>query len=351
MGRSGKMEMLAAKCSVCGGDVQMDASMQSGTCLYCGAKMVFEEAVKNAGKRERAQALLRMGWDALAIHNCKEALRYANQALEKGADWHEGYFLKGLVLAEEQLNGQKQDSGYFHYIRRALEMAHQETNEQKIVLGYLERFLQTAKAFRAKHETFFGSISAQDSWWIELCQKDLDLFCWMRDVLRTLEETPRRNALELEVCRNIIDICRIVLGDPLKGAAHGMAGRLLSQSQRNELIALCQEQFEVLKRLDYALARQMQQQPLLLEQARLQQAAAMEKKKLIKAELIVLGIFLVFLAATALAIGVKGLEAFLAGLIFLALPIFGGIALVRGRKISQVTRQLRQLEQALAKER
>ena len=79
------MEMVAARCSVCGGDVQMDASMQSGTCLYCGAKMVFEEAIKNAGERARAHALLRLGWDALAVHNWKEAMRYAGQALEQGA--------------------------------------------------------------------------------------------------------------------------------------------------------------------------------------------------------------------------------------------------------------------------
>ena len=96
------MEMVAARCSVCGGDVQMDASMQSGTCLYCGAKMVFEEAIKNAGERARAHALLRLGWDALAVHNWKEAMRYAGQALEQGADCCEGYFLKGMALAEEQ---------------------------------------------------------------------------------------------------------------------------------------------------------------------------------------------------------------------------------------------------------
>lgn len=342
------MEMVAARCSVCGGDVQMDASMQSGTCLYCGAKMVFEEAIKSAGERERARSLLRLGWDALAVHNWKEAKRYAGQALEQGADCHEGYFLKGLALAEEQLQGQSQDSGYLHYIQRALEMARQDANAQETALGYLERFLQTANAFRAKHEASIRGISAQDSWWIPLCLKDLELYCWMRGALGALEQSQRKSALELELAKQMIDICRTVLGDPVKGGAYA-AGHLLSQGQRSELTALCWEQFEVLKNLDYPLARQLEQQPLLLQRAQFQQAAAMEKGKLVKAELITLGIFLGFLAIEALAIGMQGMGAFFGGQILLFLPIFGGIALVRGRRISRIVRQLRQIEQALAK--
>lgn len=344
------MEMVAARCSVCGGDVQMDASMQSGTCLYCGAKMVFEEAIKNAGERARAHALLRLGWDALAVHNWKEAMRYAGQALEQGADCCEGYFLKGMALAEEQLQSQSQDSGYLHYIQRALEMARQKADGQEIALKYLERFLQTAKAFRAKHEASMRGISVQDSWWIPLCLKDLEVFGWMRDALAGIAgPAQRKEALELELSKLIIDVCRTVLADPLKGAAYGMAGRLLSQSQRSGIAALCQEQFEVLKKLDYPLARQLEQQPLLLQREQLRQAIALEKRKLVKAELIILGIFAGFSAAAALVIGARGLEAFFAGQALLFFPICGGIALVRGRRISRAARQLRQIEQELAR--
>ena len=105
----------------------------------------------------------------------------------------------------------------------------------------------------------------------------------------------------------------------------------------------------MLKKLDYPLARQLEQQPLLLQREQLRQAIALEKRKLVKAELIILGIFAGFSAAAALVIGARGLEAFFAGQALLFFPICGGIALVRGRRISRAARQLRQIEQELAR--
>lgn len=42
-----KESFIAAKCSQCGADIQVDAQRESGFCSYCGAKYVTEKVVHN----------------------------------------------------------------------------------------------------------------------------------------------------------------------------------------------------------------------------------------------------------------------------------------------------------------
>lgn len=42
-----KERFIAAKCSQCGADIQVDAQRESGFCSYCGAKYVTEKVVHN----------------------------------------------------------------------------------------------------------------------------------------------------------------------------------------------------------------------------------------------------------------------------------------------------------------
>jgi len=40
------MPFVPAKCTSCGGEIQLDDQRESGFCAYCGTKVVFKEAVQ-----------------------------------------------------------------------------------------------------------------------------------------------------------------------------------------------------------------------------------------------------------------------------------------------------------------
>ena len=92
------MAMIAAKCTNCGANIQVDETKEAGICESCGTAFVTEKAINNyntyistnndfSGANinvtgASVENLIKMAENAIEAGNGKEAIDYANRALE-----------------------------------------------------------------------------------------------------------------------------------------------------------------------------------------------------------------------------------------------------------------------------
>ncbi len=104
------MPLVAAKCTQCGANIEVDDSKEAGICKYCGTAFITEKAITNyntyitnnnnfAGANINVMGanvdnLIKMAENAIEAGNGKEAIDYANRALEINTESSKSWLLK-----------------------------------------------------------------------------------------------------------------------------------------------------------------------------------------------------------------------------------------------------------------
>lgn len=108
------MPLVAAKCTQCGANIEVDDTKEAGICKHCGTAFITEKAINNyntyitnnnnfAGANINVvggdiKNLLDIAKTSLNGGNGKEAFDYANKTLEIKADCHEAWLIKMKAL-------------------------------------------------------------------------------------------------------------------------------------------------------------------------------------------------------------------------------------------------------------
>ena len=94
------MGLVALRCPNCGGEVQMDSSLASGFCTYCGCKIVNENAVVGKVTLNRADELvnsLKLARAALIDGDRQACQSYVNTALVIEPESSDAWFIKAVL--------------------------------------------------------------------------------------------------------------------------------------------------------------------------------------------------------------------------------------------------------------
>ena len=98
------MPLISAKCPNCGGDIQLDDSHEFGFCLYCGAKVMFKDAVQKIKGNVTVEGIaglekLLENADTyfLKLGNAEEALKILTYVTEKYPESWEGWYKLGQI--------------------------------------------------------------------------------------------------------------------------------------------------------------------------------------------------------------------------------------------------------------
>lgn len=104
------MPLVAAKCTQCGANIEVDDTKEAGICKYCGTAFITEKAINNyntyitnnnnfAGANINVVGgdvdnLIELAKSALEINNEKDTLKYCEKALEINVKSAEAWFIK-----------------------------------------------------------------------------------------------------------------------------------------------------------------------------------------------------------------------------------------------------------------
>lgn len=104
------MPLVAAKCTQCGANIEVDDTKEAGICKYCGTAFITEKAINNyntyitnnnsfAGANINVVGgdvdnLIELAKNALEINNEKDTLKYCEKALEINVKSAEAWFIK-----------------------------------------------------------------------------------------------------------------------------------------------------------------------------------------------------------------------------------------------------------------
>lgn len=104
------MPLVAAKCTQCGANIEVDDTNEAGICKYCGTAFITEKAINNyntyitnnnnfAGANINVVGgdvdnLIELAKNALEINNEKDTLKYCEKALEINVKSAEAWFIK-----------------------------------------------------------------------------------------------------------------------------------------------------------------------------------------------------------------------------------------------------------------
>lgn len=106
------MAFVNAKCTNCGGDIQLDDTKKNGFCLHCGTKIKVEDAIKKVkiDSTDNIEKYLKLARNANDGGNNSETEKYCNMILEIDNNNVEVWFLKGVsvgwqsTIANNRLN-------------------------------------------------------------------------------------------------------------------------------------------------------------------------------------------------------------------------------------------------------
>lgn len=123
------MGLVAAKCTQCGANIEVDDTKEAGICKYCGTAFITEKAITNynayitnnnnfAGANINIvggdiENLLELARNSLEINNEKETLKYCEKALEIDVKNSDAWFIKmqaekiRVVKAEKSIENAK----------------------------------------------------------------------------------------------------------------------------------------------------------------------------------------------------------------------------------------------------
>lgn len=124
------MPLVAAKCTQCGANIEVDDTKEAGICKYCGTAFITEKAINNYVvnntyninnaniiiQSKNIDNLKKLGNDELKRHNYDKAYDYFGEALEIDGDDAECIFKRNII---DQLIDDSDDLAYM-YITKIL---------------------------------------------------------------------------------------------------------------------------------------------------------------------------------------------------------------------------------------
>jgi len=95
------MAYVAAKCTTCGSDLQLDNNLESGFCMHCGDKIIFKDAINPiiVDDRHMIRTWMDMGMKASNVGNQEEAYSYFTKVIENDPQNWEAIYFKGVAAA------------------------------------------------------------------------------------------------------------------------------------------------------------------------------------------------------------------------------------------------------------
>ena len=152
------MPFVAAKCTQCGANIEVDDSKEAGICKFCGTAFITEKAITNyntyvtnnnnfAGANINVvggdiKNLLEIANNSLNGGNGKEAFDYANKALEINTNSSEAWLIKMKALEYMGTIGDPRISEVITYGKNAMDNEtdnKKEETERDVYSYYLSR--------------------------------------------------------------------------------------------------------------------------------------------------------------------------------------------------------------------
>lgn len=94
------MELVSARCTNCGGEIQLDKDKETGYCLHCGSKVVVKDAIKNIriDNSHLVDNYYTILNSALESGNYSEVEKYCNKIIEITPNDSNAWYLKGKAV-------------------------------------------------------------------------------------------------------------------------------------------------------------------------------------------------------------------------------------------------------------
>ena len=99
------MGLVALTCPKCGGEIQMDSSLTSGFCIYCGAKIINDKAVVGKVTLNRQDELIncvKLARASLVDGDRVDCKTYTDKALMIEPDCRDAWFLKAVLEKSDE---------------------------------------------------------------------------------------------------------------------------------------------------------------------------------------------------------------------------------------------------------
>jgi DNA-directed RNA polymerase subunit RPC12/RpoP len=100
------MALIALRCPQCGGEIQLESVREIGFCMYCGSKVVLQEALKHevtVDESHKVDAWLALSYDALRSENLVDAEGYANKIIEINVKNPDAWYIKGCCASDAKI--------------------------------------------------------------------------------------------------------------------------------------------------------------------------------------------------------------------------------------------------------
>jgi DNA-directed RNA polymerase subunit RPC12/RpoP len=100
------MALIALKCPQCGGEIQLDNVKEIGFCMYCGSKVVLQEALSHQVRIDdshKIDAWITLAYDALRSKNYVDSEQYANKIIESDLKNPDAWYIKGCCAVQEKI--------------------------------------------------------------------------------------------------------------------------------------------------------------------------------------------------------------------------------------------------------
>ena len=150
------MPLVPAKCTQCGANIEIDDTKEAGICQHCGTAFITEKAITNyntyitnnnnfAGANINVMGanvdnLIKMAENAIEAGNGKEAVDYANRALEINPESSKSWLLKMKAIEYIGTVGNPQVSEAISYGDNAIKYAEdKEATTAEVYDYYIKR--------------------------------------------------------------------------------------------------------------------------------------------------------------------------------------------------------------------
>lgn len=158
------MSLVAARCTQCGANIEIDDTKEAGICAYCGAAFVTQKAINNYNtyitknitkniygkeKTETAEYLERAE-TFMKLKDWEKATKAFSEAAEASPDDYRGWL--GLMRSETKNLTAFNNISHIEYHRKALAVASEE--EKELLNNLCGDYLKQSKAHRDRSAEF-----------------------------------------------------------------------------------------------------------------------------------------------------------------------------------------------------
>ncbi|MBE6861475.1 MAG: tetratricopeptide repeat protein [Ruminococcus sp.] len=148
------MALVPAKCTQCGGNIEVDNTHEAGICQHCGTPFITEKAINNyntfvtnnfAGANINVTSgnvdnLLKLAESVIEAGNGKEAIEYVNKALEINPECSKAWFLKMKSIEYIGTVGNPQVTEAISYAENAIKYSDaKEKLTEEVYKYYIKR--------------------------------------------------------------------------------------------------------------------------------------------------------------------------------------------------------------------